>query len=314
MSWILTAILLVVFGFVLLSPLESLRWWSSKGEEEVRATFEELSDAELPPVRHKGQFAVFLSGIGTLSGTELTKRETAFVEALREELPDLVVVDDVFPYAVDNRGLNQRVGMRIWKWLDRMRRRWPLSPLPYLIQVRNVGHVLVSADPRYGPTYSIGLAQEIWRGLQRRGYRAGSGDPVIIIGYSGGGQVGLGAAWFLAGVGVPVSMISIGGVFGDDPGLDRLDHLWDLYGTRDSVRYLGPIAFPGRWPTAPLSRWARAKREGRVTPIEIGTMKHDGPDAYFGRRKFGADGRPHADATREAVAAILREQAGQSAA
>lgn len=304
MSWILTTVLLVVVGFVLVSPLESLRWWSNKGEQEVRSSFELLPPPEAGD-SSATQFAVYLSGIGVLAGDELANREQAFLQGLEDEVPGLVVVADVFPYAVDNRGLTQRATMWLWRMLDWIRRRWPFNPLPFLIQLRNVSQVLVSADRRYGPTQSIGLAQEIWRSLQLHGYRFGSGVPVTIIGYSGGGQMGLGAGWFLAGLGIPVSLISIGGVFGDDPGLDRMGHVWDLYGTKDRVRWLGPIAFPGRWPTAPLSRWGRAKHEGRVTQRVIGTMKHDGADAYFGRRRTGADGRVHADVTREAVVEIL---------
>ncbi|MEZ5086078.1 MAG: hypothetical protein R2722_07450 [Tessaracoccus sp.] len=304
MSWILTTIVLVVVGFVLVSPLESLRWWSNKGQQEVRSSFEILPPTS-PSDTAVTRFAVYLSGIGVIAGDELSGREEAFLRSLERDVPGLLVVDDVFPYAVDNRGLTQRATMWLWRRLDRMRRRWAFNPLPFLIQLRNVSHVLVSADRRYGPTHSIGLAQEIWRSLQRHGYRPGSGVPVTIIGYSGGGQMGLGAGWFLAGLGIPVSLISIGGVFGDDPGLDRMDHVWDFYGSKDKTRWLGPIAFPGRWPTAPLSRWGRAKHEGRVSQRVIGAMKHDGPDAYFGRRGTGADGRSHADVTREAVLDVL---------
>lgn len=304
MSWILITLLAVVLAFVLVSPLESLRWWSERGEEEVRSSFE-IVPAARPAHEAPSRFAVYLSGIGVIAGDELAQRELAFVQALKDDVPDLVVVDDVFPYAVDNRGLTQRATMWLWARLDRSRRRWRLNPLPFLIELRNISHVLVSADPRYGPTHSIGLAQEIWRSLQRHGYRPGSGVPVTIIGYSGGGQMGLGAGWFLAGLGIPVSLISIGGVFSDDPGLDRMDHVWDLYGSKDRMRLLGPIAFPGRWPTSPLSRWGRAKREGRVTQTRIGTMKHDGAGAYFGRRKKGPDGRVHAEVTRQAVVEIL---------
>lgn len=309
MSWILITLLVVVLAFVLVSPLESLRWWSSRGEEEVRSSFEIVPGHEvraLPAGQEEPhRFAVYLSGIGVLAGNELADREQALLQAVKDEIPGLVVVDDVFPYSVDNRGLTQRATMWLWKRLDKIRRRRSFNPLPFLIQLRNVSHVLVSADPRYGPTHSIGLAQEIWRSLQRHGYQPGSGVPVTIIGYSGGGQMGLGAGWFLAGLGIPVSLISIGGVFADDPGLDRMEHIFDLYGTKDAIRWLGPIAFPGRWPTAPLSRWGRAKRENRVTTTVIGSMAHDGANGYFGRRKKGADGRAHADVTRQAVVEIL---------
>ena len=110
-------------------------------------------------------------------------------------------------------------------------------------------------------------------------------------------------------IGVPVSLISIGGIFGDDPGLDRMGHVWHLSGSKDRMQHLGDVVFPGRWPTAPLSTWGRAKREGRVTKRVIGPMQHDGAKAYFGRRSFGPDGRNYAEITRDAVVEILREPA-----
>ncbi len=303
-GWILGIILLLVFIFVLLSPLESLQWWADKGEAEVKRTF------ELLPREHCAdeaeQYVVYLSGVGAIGGDSLAKRDRAFLDELQQTLPDAAVISDVFPYAVDNRGLTQRATVWIWGRLDKWRRRRAITLLPLLINVRNIAQVLVSADPRYGPTQSIGLAQEIWRSLQRHGYVAGSGTPVYLIGYSGGGQMALGSGWFLAGLGAPVSVISIGGIFNDDPGLDRVRHMWHLTGRRDHAHHLGSIAFPGRWPVAPLSPWGKAKHEGRVTVETIGPMGHDGAKGYFGRRAFADDGRAYADVTLDVVAGIIR--------
>ncbi len=304
--WALGVAVVILFAFVLLSPLESLRWWADKGEVEVRRSFELLpSEHRRETTSHR--FVVYLSGVGVLGGDGLSRREEAWLESLREALPDAVIVDDVFPYAVDNRGLLQRATEWLWRRLDSMRRQWRGNPLAMLINVRNIAKVLVSADPRYGPTQSIGLAQEIWRSLQRHGYRPGSGDRVTLIGFSGGAQMALGAGWFLAGLGVPTSLITIGGIFGDDPGLDRMGHIWNLTGTSDRLRHLGTVAFPGRWITAPLSAWGRAKREGRVSFESIGPMRHDGGSAYFGRSRTLPDGRSYADATRDAVVDILTD-------
>lgn len=304
---ILGILVLLLFLFVLLSPLESLRWWADKGEEEVRHSFEQLSASECrePTANH---FLVYLSGVGVLGGDQLSRREKAWLDSVEEQLDDVVVVSDVFPYAVDNRGLLQRATVWLWSFLDRTRRKWKANPIHFLINIRNVAQVLVSSDSRYGPTYNIGLAQEIWRSLQRHGYRPGSGDPVTLAGFSGGAQMALGAGWFLGGIGVPVSLISIGGIFADDPGLDRMSHVWQLSGSRDKMQYLGAVVFPGRWPTAPLSPWGKAKREGRVSVIDLGPMKHDGGGAYFGRSRHLADGRSFAEATGDAVLEILKEQ------
>lgn len=263
-SWVFGVLGLALLAFMLLSPLESLRWWADKGELEVRRTFETLPDTGAPANPADG-FVVYLSGVGTIGGETLSEREEAWLAALKVARPRLTIVDDVFPYSAENRGLLQRTTQWLWAHLAWLRRRPGLKRVGWLINLRNIAQVLVSADPRYGPTHSIGLAHQVWRALQRDGYVAGSGAPVTLIGMSGGAQMALGAGWFLAGLGVPVSMISIGGIFGDDPGLDRLDRLWHLTGRRDRSQLLGAIAFPGRWPTAPLSPWGRAVREKRVT-------------------------------------------------
>ena len=304
-TWALGIILVTVVVLAVLSPLESARWWADRGEVEIRRTFDHLPPREVVDGDDAEAYLVYLSGVGDVGGNQLLDRETAWLETLRVALPATRVIADVFPYSVDNRGLLQRATERLWAWLDQGRRTRRLKGLHMLINARNVLHVLVSADPRYGPAHNIGLAQEIWRSLQRHGYRPGSGRRVFLVGYSGGGQMSLGSAWFLAGAGVPISIISIGGVFGDDPGLDRIDHLWHLTGSADRVQLIGPVAFPGRWPTAPLSSWGRAVREGRVTRRIIGGMRHDGAQAYFGRRAVAEDGRTYAEVTRDAVAEIV---------
>lgn len=183
-TWILAGIALLVLLFVLLSPLESLRWWANKGERELTATFDEIAaESQEPSAAQK--FVVYLSGVGVLAGDQLSGREMAWLSALEEDLPECQIVADVFPYAVDNRGLLARATMRLWRILDWTRRQWRWNPIHLLINIRNIAQVLVSADPRYGPTFNIGLAQELWRSLQRHGYRRGSGVPVVLIGYSG---------------------------------------------------------------------------------------------------------------------------------
>lgn len=304
-AWTLGILGLLVFLFVLLSPLESLRWWADRGEKEVRHTFE-LVEPDDPPDDTFEYYVVYLSGVGTIGGDDLSRRELAWLDSIREALPEAQVIGDVFPYAVDNRGLLQRATEWAWSRLDRLRRRTSLALLPWLIEIRNVAQVLVSADPRYGPTYNIGLAQELWRSLQRHGYTPGSGKPVYLIGFSGGAQVALGASWFLTSLRIPITLISVGGIYGDDPGLDRIDHVWHLCGSKDRLQHLGTIAFPGRWFTAPLSHYGRAKRDGRITKLRIGHMHHAGAQGYMGRRAVDDRGRSHAEVSRDAVVDIIR--------
>lgn len=100
----------------------------------------------------------------------------------------------------------------------------------------------------------------------------------------------LGASSMLTLLGVEVSIVSIGGVFGDDPALDHITHLWDIRGSRDIPRKVGPVAFPGRWPLSRGSSWHRAVADGRVTVLDGGPVVHDGRGSYFEGRVPGSDG------------------------
>lgn len=295
--WILGTVGGLLLLFALLSPLESLRWWSTRGATEMRRTYEllEQSPSARPAGEQPPRYVVYMSGVGMIDGHTLSARERAFCDNLAAALPGVPVIAEVFPYAVDNRSLVQRATAWLWGRLVRLRKARRESIAPNLINLRNTLQVMVSADPRYGPTLNAGLAQEIWRALLRHGYTPGCGVPVTLIGYSGGAQMALGASTMLTLLGVEVSVMSIGGVFGDDPGLDHITHLWDVRGTRDTLRKVGPAAFPGRWPTSRGSTWHRAVEDGRVTILDGGPVVHEGRGSYFEARVAGSDGVMPAD-------------------
>lgn len=302
-------VLALVLVFALMAPLESLRWWTrGKGAQMlgtlVRPEPGPETAAEPPP----RAFAVYLSGIGAVDGTTDSRRERATLADLAAALPDVVIAADVFPYAVENRGLTQRASRWFWNVLAKLQRIPVLNVLSYVINMRNALRVLVSADPRYGPTFNLAVAQQIVDSLTRHGYDWRARPPVYIIGYSGGGQVALGATPYLDAIGVPVWLISIAGVFGSDPGLDRIQHVWHFYGSRDRTHQLGVIAFPGRWPTAPTSAWHQAVNDGRVTQRCIGPMRHtDGKD-YFDRHRFDENGVSFRALTLDAMTEVLQAQ------
>ncbi len=298
----------LVLVFALLSPLESLRWWSKRRDDPV------VSELTRPVLDHDPAlavqpraFVVYLSGIGSMDGSTDSRREQKLLASLAEALPDVVVTADVFPYAVENRALTQRASAWFWTRVRAMRRVPVASATRYLVNLRNVLRVLVSADPRYGPTFNLAVAQEITESLTEHGYDWEERRPVAIVGYSGGGQIALGSAWFLAALGIPTSVVSLGGVLSDDPALDRVEHVWHLYGSRDRTQRLGAIVFPGRWPTAPLSAWNRAVRAGRITRREIGPMKHTGKRDYFDRHATDDDGLDHRQLTLDALVEVLGE-------
>lgn len=304
---LLTGAVVLVLVFALLAPLESLRWWSGRKDAAVLQELAEPDPSTIGRVRRPSprMYAVYLSGIGAVDGTTDSHRERAVLTELADRVPDLVVTADVFPYAVENRGLTQRASAWYWRRLQQLQRVPVAKVASNLINVRNSLRVLVSADPRYGPTLNLAVAQEIADSLSRHGYDWSTRPPVAIIGYSGGGQIALGSAWFLAGLDVPVTVVSIGGVLSSDPALDRVQHVHHLYGGRDRMHLLGPLLFPGRWPTSPLSAWHRALHGDRITMRKIGPMRHMGGKDYFDRHGTDADGVSYRELTVAALVEVL---------
>ena len=82
--------------------------------------------------------------------------------------------------------------------------------------------------------------------------------------------------------------------------------MWHLTGTGDRFHYIGNIAFPGRWFTAPFSSYGRIRRSGRFERRTIGPMGHAGAQGYLGRRALGPDGRSFAQMTTDAICDIIQ--------
>jgi len=303
---------LLVLAFLLagvLSPFEALGWWAGwYGEEEPTEPLAE----PVKPIQAE-RFVVFLSGINSVSGESLAEREIAFLDRLKCELTSAtVLVDDIFPYSVTERALT---GRRVFAWFWRWALRTKISgagAARFLINIRNLWQVAVSADSRYGPIYNQGSAEMILHGLKRNGYAVGSGVPITLIGYSGGGQVALGAAPHLKrSIRVPISIVSLGGVMSADPGVLTLEHLYHLYGARDNVQRLGSIFFPGRWPVIP-SPWNTAKKHGVVELVFMGPSDHTGPGGYLDEASRLPDGRSYLDATVETMTRLIHRDVARA--
>jgi hypothetical protein len=285
-----------------LAPLEALGWWAGwRGGSRSRLRSDDPAPSD---ARH---FLVYLSGISAIAGDAVSPEERRFLDALHARLPHCAVVRDVFPYSVTNTALNgQRALAWFWTRLQRLRVRFPGALPAHLLNIRNLFQVAVSADERYGPIYNYGVAQEILEGLRRAGYRGDSGVPVTLLAWSGGAQIALGAAPFLAlEVAAPLHVVSIGGVMAADPGLDRVHRCWHLVGTRDRIQRLGALLSPGRWPGALASPWHRARTDGRLVEIALGPMEHRFPGNYFDDAAT-PDGAPSfASRTLDAVVGVL---------
>lgn len=274
----------------------------------IATVSEPLQGFRSKPKSSTPHFIIYLSGVGAFTGSSIPQEEYPFIQALREEMPECVVITDVFPYSTTNLGLTgERLFARLWRMIEAQRPQNPNSIWLYFVVLRNVFQVLVSVDRRYGPIYNLGVAREIWRSLLRHGYQPGSNAQVTFIGASGGAQISVGAAPYLSKVfEIPVQIISLGGVVASNAGLLKIKHLYHLYGSNDYVHLIGPLLFPGRWPITWNSAWNKAKRRGLITMKETGPADHVGADSQFDQKAIAPDGRSYFQITLDEVLAILR--------
>jgi predicted Abi (CAAX) family protease len=307
---------LVEIGFValviaaLLSPLEALGWWAGWYGDRVKTiqvpgTVEEAVDADTPISR----YIVYLDGIGQSEYTYSPEAE-AFLQQLGAALPNMVLIRGIMPYSVLNRSLtSDRPLSWFWRLVNWLRVKRSLGILGMLINIRNVLVVAVSADGRYGPIYNQGMAQLIYNSLIDHGYRPGSRTPITLLGFSGGGEMSMGAAPLLKQVlDAPIDIISMAGVFCGHNNILRLEHLYHLVGDKDPVERLGPILFPKRWKLMFLSYWNRAKQRGGVTFISLGPVGHQTPGGVLDPHQTLPDGRTHLQQTLDWVVGILQEK------
>jgi hypothetical protein len=252
-------------------------------------------------------WVVFLSGIHAVEAASHVDHEAELLARLRRALPRGRVIQ-VFPYSVTDRALTgERAFAGLWRWALRAKasRRRITQLLGFIINLRNVWQVLVSADRRYGPFYNRGSAAVIVRALRRRGLAAGVRSRIVLIGYSGGAQVALGAAPFVKeATDASVTVVSLGGVLAADPGLLTADATWHVYGRRDRVQRWSAWAFPGRWRLLPWSPWNVARRHGTLRTLLLGPSDHTGQDGYLDAEARVADGRSHLDVTADVLAAL----------
>jgi hypothetical protein len=310
-SLIFTGALALLFLSAAVAPLESLGWyagWFGAAEEEESLPTLPLAD---PAAAHDSatHYLVYLSGIGAIAPDSIPKEELPFIQGLAQMLPTTKVVADVFPYSVTNMGLTgQRITARVWRWIEQLRLKNPASIMAFLINVRNMFQVAISADRRYGPIYNLGVARAIRLNLLRHGYRLGSGTPVTLLGWSGGGQIALGAAWYLPGlIGAPVRVISLGGVMSDDIGIQRVERLWHLWGQKDPLAPLGERLYAGRWKIFPNSAWNRALAAGKITLIPLGPFTHNGKGNYFDDQMTLPSGETHMEHVLARIQGVLVE-------
>ncbi|MGK7948684.1 MAG: hypothetical protein AB4368_07725 [Xenococcaceae cyanobacterium] len=172
--------------------------------------------------------------------------------------------------------------------------------------------VAVSVDNRYGPIYNRGTAQIIIDRLLANGYQPGSGALITLIGYSGGGQISLGAVPYLKKVlAAPIEVISLAGVISGNTELSQIEHMYHLVGEKDRVARLTPYLFPQRWSIISWSNWNLAKTRGNISFVSLGKVKHDSFNGPLDETAINADGVNHLAKTLGIVLRILTRSDGE---
>lgn len=302
--------MLAFVASILLTPFEALGWWAGWYGDEPLAYYGDLLEAEEQDA-DAARYVFFLDGInqGTYSYLPEVDR---FLDQLAQALPnDIRIVRGIMPYSVINRPLTQRRPMAfLWRKIDHAVAKDPNSLIGQFINVRNVVAVAVSADGRYGSVQNQGLAQVLLNSLLHYGYDLEQKTPITLIGYSGGGQMSIGAVPYLQlATGAPIEVISLGGVMsGAMRGILTVERLFHLRGDKDAVEKLGRIMFPSRWPIVDSSPWNRAMQQGKIQLISLGPVGHNGKDGPLWEASFLPDGRSHLQQTLDVFTKILLAQ------
>ncbi len=314
MTLLLIAFFALIFISAALAPMESMGWWAGWGDKPPKKHEFTAANGARTSRQEADFYLVYLSGIGAISRTSVPAEEYPFVDGLRKRLPKAKVISDIYPYSVTNTGLTgERAFSWLWRGLEKIGQNpnSKLGLMTMLINLRNAFQLFVSADRRYGPVYNLGIANEIYQGLLRNGRHPRSDKPIVLLGWSGGGQVAIGAVQYLAGLPGPIYVISVGGMLSDDPGLDKVDHLWHLYGVADPLQALGEAMFSGRWPIQPRSPWNNAMSDGRIDLICLGQYCHNGKGNYFDMETLvpkDKRGRTHGQKTLDTIVRILNDE------
>ncbi|WP_179228486.1 CAAX protease [Leptolyngbya ohadii] len=302
--------LLAIVAASLLSPLEALGWWAGWYGDSVETNLSPVTlQHPIAPNETISRYVIYLDGIGQADFTYMPEGEE-FLDALAKALPDdIAIIRGIMPYSVLNRSLtSDRPFAWFWRLADQMRLRKPGNVLGFLINIRNMLTVSVSADLRYGPIYNRGMAQLMYNSLVNYGYQPGSGIPVTLVGFSGGGQISMGSAPLLKeALNAPIDVISLGGVFCGRNNSLKLEHIYHLAGDRDTVQRLGAILFPRRWKLFMLSYWNRTKKHGQISLLSLGkTVGHQNPGGVMDSQAFLPDGRSNLQNTVDWVSGILK--------
>lgn len=292
--------LLLLLLPILLAPLETAGWWKRRREAPDKKLVLGPKGPK-PPMQ-----LVYFTGVAGYSGEFLARRERALLDKIQEHYPELAIHHEVFPYSSSNLPLDgERVFRALWVWLHTWRLKVPNNVFDALIVIRNIGQLLVSSDPRYGPIFNRGLAEQLESRLH-------TDVPTIFLAYSGGAQMAVGAAdemKRLLDFEAPLHLLALGGVFTDDPGIRVFDSVTQFLGSKDRwVTKLGSLLFPGLWRWQVWSAWNKYQKSGNFHKIVPGAHCHVGKNDYFGFAPVDETGKTYGELTADVVCQIIGER------
>lgn len=304
--------LLLLGGSVLLAwgifaPVGTLMWWLNQSREPL----ETATQPEFRPKSSRSSsidcYIVYFPGVGDYSANQLTSGEEFFLTQLTKRYPNCVAVSDVFPYSASNTSLGgQRFSAPVWTAIEQADG-W-LKNADVLIKIRNLWRFAISTDDRYGQIYNRGIAMAVLDRMNAAHPIPAPEQPlkIILIGTSGGAQVALGAAEYLAKSRYQPELfiVSVGGDFEGNLGFDAATQVNHLQGTNDWIEDLSRWIFPSRWSITVGSPFNQAKRQGRYTVQTIGPHEHDGEQGYFGLAHMGDGQTTYVERTLETVSQL----------
>lgn len=311
----IAGIILLVWGIV--SPVGTLVWWLRQGSESLglkknrpksllpsNSKVSTLNTTGAAKSAHINCYIIFLPGVGDFSANELTTGEEYFLRGLLKIHPNCVAVGDVFPYSVANESLGgQRLLAPVWRFAHQAK--GGLAVADVLVKIRNLWRFAISADHRYGPVYSQGIANAIIERMNaKHPLPQKSSQPlnIILVGTSGGVQVSLGAANYLQQrLDAKITVLSIGGAFNGRTGFNATNHFYHLRGQKDWIEDIAGVVFPSRWLWNIGSEYNQARQQGKYTPKISGSHEHDGSKGYFGEDIAGPNKITYVDLTLQEV-------------
>ncbi|MFL0777471.1 MAG: alpha/beta hydrolase [Prochlorococcus sp.] len=262
-----------------------------------------FADSSLNDSGHR-HYVIYLDGIHQ-SEEDHPPRVSRFLEKLEAGIDeDALLVKGIEAYTIMPVALRSAsYSQWFWRWLFAMQEHHPNALISFLssflVQANNVIKVGISSDRRYGPVMNYELSLKIARRLESIGFHPSRASRLVLVGYSGGGEMAIGTAEMLQRLcRVPVQVITVCGVFSGNGSLAEIERVAMVVGAKDPVAAFGRLIYPGRLPMLPLSNWNRWQSHRKLARYEISEMGHNGRSGPFSER-FSSD----------VVTAICRELA-----